>query len=263
VKNGGAPVTGSSITMSPAAATCTITNTSGNILPVISVVKDASPKNLTQDGGTVTFSVTVTNLSGSYDPFLLTALHDDVYGGLADPAAAGYKAQDNNTCGPFPVLLASGASYSCTWTSYFPPLAPNQTYSERDVVTVSGHDDENSWYYGHDDAVDTQSPPIALTNSSLCTFDTNPTAPGRQFKRLFTQDTYYGLTATNPGQFFYNLSISGTPGSKKKVTLVLPWPFVTQGNMPIHVYDSVGVTYNQDGSFCFVPGNTRRRSTNS
>jgi len=26
--------------------------------------------------------------------------------------------------------------------------------------------------------------------------------------------------------------------------------------MPIHVYDSVGVSYNQDGTFCFVTGNT-------
>jgi prealbumin domain-containing protein len=257
VKNGGPAVNGSTITMTPAdSATCTITNTAGNILPVISVVKDVSPKNLTQDGGTATFSVTVTNLSGPYDPFVLTALNDDVYGNLAVDVEAGFKTQYNNTCGPFPKTLLSGESYSCHWTFDFPAIGPNETFSERDVVTVSGHDDENSWYYGHDDAVIVQSPPIAITNSSLCTFDTNP-APGRQFNRLFTQqDAYFGLTATNPGQFFYNLSLSGTPGSKKKITIVLPWPFVTQGNMPIHVYDSVGLSYNPDGTFCFQPGNT-------
>src|SRR5512139_1975604 len=62
------------------------------------------------------------------------------------------------------------------------------------------------------------------------------------------------LTATNPGQFFYNLSVLGTPGETAKITLEVPWPFVTQGNMPIHVYD--GVTLEQkNGQWCFMPGN--------
>jgi hypothetical protein len=70
-------------------------------------------------------------------------------------------------------------------------------------------------------------------------FDTDPTTPGRQFNRIFTQSAAYGLTATNPGQFYYNVAIHGNPGETVNVSLQLPWPFVTQGNMPIHLYTGV------------------------
>ena len=120
-------------------------------------------------------------------------------------------------------------------------------------------------------------PAIAVTDSSLCTFDYdgNP-ANGRQFRRIFSQDVqnwpWYKLTATNPGQFFYNLSLVGTAAEKVKITLEVPWPFVTQGNMPVHVYDGVTVCTSDSpqgvctdpvrfpngilpGQSCFVPGN--------
>src|SRR5262249_19897011 len=125
-------------------------------------------------------------------------------------------------------------SYTCTWTSYFPPLPTNQTLSEHDVVTVVGHDDDNagpsSQATASDDATVTQAMPIVITNGS-CEIDT--------FRRIFTQDVAYYYTSTNSGQFFYNVSISGTPGEMRHVTLELPWPFVTQGSQPIEVYDSV------------------------
>jgi hypothetical protein len=103
----------------------------------------------------------------------------------------------------------------------------------------------------------TISPPISVTNSELCIFDINPGDPGRQWRRIFTMDSAtYKLTATNPGQFFYNLSVTGTPGDEVDVTIELPWPFVTQGAKPIHVYDSLSFRTNNLGETCFVPGNT-------
>jgi hypothetical protein len=73
--------------------------------------------------------------------------------------------------------------------------------------------------------------------------------------RIFSQDAAYHFTATNSGQFFYNLSISGTPGETRHVTLELPWPFVTQGAQPVHVYDSVefvdGCFKNYTGAYSF------------
>ncbi len=242
-------------------AACAITNNLNNIPPVIKVTKTASPKNLTSAGGTVTFTVTVTNQSGYYDPFTLTSLFDNVYGNLADPADAGYKPQDNNTCS-LPQTIVPSGSYTCNWQSTFPALDPHVTFSEHDIVIATGTDDDNagpsSVGTATAEAFVLQAPPIAITDSSLCTFDTNSGLAGKQFNRLFTQDAqsfpHFKLTATNPGQFYWNVNVSGEKGSTVHVKLEVPWPFVTQGNQPIHVYDSVSVVPKPGDNYCFVPG---------
>jgi hypothetical protein len=214
-------------------ATCAITNTLNNISPSIRIEKSVTPKNLDSSGGTVTFTVTITNLSGAYDPFTITQLTDTIYGDLTNPLDA--KPQDNNQCGSaVGTTIAGGDSYTCTWTSYFPPLPTNETLSEHDVVTVVGHDDDNagpsSQATASADATVTQAMPIVITNGS-CEIDT--------FRRIYTQDLAYYYTSTNPGQFFFNAAISGTPGEMRHVTIELPWPFVTQSSQPISVHDSV------------------------
>ncbi len=97
--------------------------------------------------------------------------------------------------------------------------------------------------------------PVAFGNNiAMCTFDTNSTQSGQQFKLIFTQNSslIYGLTASNPGQFVYNLfQFSGTSVG---VTASIPYPFVTQGAVPVHIYDSVTVV-SIGGAQCFVPGN--------
>ena len=172
-------------------------------------------------------------MSGSYDPFTITSLTDTIYGDLTNSADA--KPQGNNTCGnAVGTVIPGGGSYTCTWTSYFPPLPASQVLSEHDIATVVGHDDDNagasSIGTASDDATITQALPIVITNGA-CKIDT--------FTRIFTQDSAYHFTSTNSGQLFYNVSISGVPGEKRHVTLELPWPFVTQGSLAIHVYDSV------------------------
>jgi len=268
VKNNVGPTGGATISLALAdVATCTITNNAVNISPTITVDKSASPGNLPQSGGVVTFTVKVTNTSGSFDTVTLNSLQDNVYGNLTVLVEAGKKDQLSTTCS-LPQVIPSGASYTCTFTASFAAIPNNTTYSERDIVTATAVDDDNagpsSTATASDDAFVVQSPPIAVTNSSLCSFDTNAAIGGRQFKRLFTQDAqnmpYYRLTATNPGQFYYNLSLSGTPGATVHVALTLPWPFVTQGAQPIHVYDGVGLKSSTGGAatpmdFCFVPGN--------
>jgi hypothetical protein len=86
-----------------------------------------------------------------------------------------------------------------------------------------------------------------VTNSSLCTF-------GDTFNLLFTPSFndgmgLYKLSDSNPGQFYYNVFTSGDD----PVTLNIPYPFVTQGAMPVHIYSSVEVE-EHDGEICFVPG---------
>ena len=126
----------------------------------------------------------------------------------------------------------------------------------------------------------------SVTDSSLCLFDVSPKGiciddvteergdhcdvetgdpdcatgstctPENQFRLLFTPDhqnwVAYKLNASNPGQFYYNLNSSGTPGESETFSISIPYPFVTHGATPIHVYDGETVG-NADGEDCFMP----------
>jgi hypothetical protein len=97
-----------------------------------------------------------------------------------------------------------------------------------------------------------------VTDSALCVFDVDgDNSNGRQFRNLLSLDPQnlpnYKVTATNPGQYYYNMSVSGTPGETVEVTLQIPWPFVTQGARPVHVYDGVSLYINELGQTCYMP----------
>lgn len=91
-----------------------------------------------------------------------------------------------------------------------------------------------------------------VTDSQLCTFDIDPDMPGDQFRLRYTTDrSVFKLNASNPGQFFYNVIYQGAGNTT--LTLTLPYPFVTQGATPIHMYADVMTSENAE-SFCFEPG---------
>ncbi|VVB61376.1 Uncharacterised protein [uncultured archaeon] len=98
--------------------------------------------------------------------------------------------------------------------------------------------------------------PYSAVTSGGCLFDKDKNTNGQQFNLLFTRDitdlTKYKLTASNPGQFFYNTFYIGTPGTTVDIQLLIPSPFVTQGAVPIHIYSGVTVT-SCDGFDCFSP----------
>ncbi|HEU0038020.1 MAG TPA: hypothetical protein VFR76_01985, partial [Verrucomicrobiae bacterium] len=90
-----------------------------------------------------------------------------------------------------------------------------------------------------------------ITDTMRCTL------PNNQLRLIFSPDTKniscYKLTASNPGQFYYNVLYPGTPGSSLTFHVTLPYPWVTQGAKPIEVYD--GVTINTSGGqTCLTPG---------
>jgi uncharacterized membrane protein/PKD repeat protein len=93
-----------------------------------------------------------------------------------------------------------------------------------------------------------------VTTSSLCYFDINPETEDQDFKLIFTQDpqdpsrSTYKLTASNPGQLYYNVFHIGTPGDSVTLDIKVPYPFVTQGAVPIHIYTGVDIAGE-----CFVP----------
>ena len=100
-------------------------------------------------------------------------------------------------------------------------------------------------------------PEGAVTSSSLCAFDTN-SKEGSQFNLIFTpagaEWPAYKITSTNPGQFFYNLFYdAGAPGDSVSFDITIPYPFVTQGANPVHLYDSVSLG-TEDGDLCYAPG---------
>ena len=79
-----------------------------------------------------------------------------------------------------------------------------------------------------------------------------------QFRAIFSPDVQnwaaYRLNGSNPGQTFYNIiyDASGAPGDVT-LNITIPYPYVTVGGMPLHVYD--GATVGTDASGCLDPSN--------
>ena len=98
---------------------------------------------------------------------------------------------------------------------------------------------------------------VIVTNSSLCTYDMDPSTECKDFRLLFSQASKkilnYKITATNPGQTYYNLFYSGMAGSTVTFNITLPYPYVTQGAQPFHAYDGVAVRM-ENGQACYLPG---------
>ena len=94
-----------------------------------------------------------------------------------------------------------------------------------------------------------------VTSSELCTFDIDNVLTDDQFRVIFTPDLSTPtskLSASNPGQFYYNILYLGDGNTD--LHIALPYPFVTQGAVPIHIYDDVTIT-TDDSTMCFDPGN--------
>ena len=178
---------------------------------------------LTAPGETLTWHFVVTN-DGDADLIDLV-VEDDVFGEIC--------------------LLSSllpGASATCTLD------ATAETGEHADVASVTGtavdadgdtkavEAEDGSSYVGLD--------AVSVTDSELCVID--------GFDLVFTPDMKnwpgrFKLSASNPGQFYWN----GFVGAGEPVTIgvEVPYPFVTQGAMPLHDHGGVAVG---DGS-CFTP----------
>jgi hypothetical protein len=78
-----------------------------------------------------------------------------------------------------------------------------------------------------------------------------------QFRLLFSPDvknwTAYRLNASNPGQTFYNIIYDATDvgGDDITLTVTVPYPYVTVGGSPLHIYDAAAVRSNGVG--CLAP----------
>ncbi len=115
-------------------ATFTITD----LVPVLDVDKTATPPEVPEPGGDVTFTITIANTSP--EEVTQMTIEDDVYGDL----------DGVGTCAT-PVILAPvgepGDTYACQFTTY---IANNAGELQIDIVTASGVDDEGNVVEGTD-----------------------------------------------------------------------------------------------------------------
>ncbi|HUT20686.1 MAG TPA: hypothetical protein VM366_16130, partial [Anaerolineae bacterium] len=114
------------------------------VVPAITVVKTANPVEVAEPGALVDFAVQVTNDSVAGDPVTITSLVDSIHGDL----------NGLGTCA-VPFTLQSGETYSCTFSA---TVSGNAGYSETDVVTAAGTDDDGAPVEGSDDATVTLTP---------------------------------------------------------------------------------------------------------
>jgi len=191
-------------------------------------------------GNTASYSQTIT-VSDTTAP-VLTCPPDktvDEYSST-DPSATGWATASDN-CDPSPTIIYSdvtsgGASTVITRTWVATDCAGNHTTCVQTIALVD--------------------PPVE--QGTLITDSMRWTLPNNQLRLAFTPDSQnlpcYKLTASNPGQFYYNVFYSATPGSSVTFRVTLPYPWVTQGAKPVEVYDGVAVK-TSGGQTCLVPGN--------
>lgn len=92
----------------------------------------------------------------------------------------------------------------------------------------------------------TACPPGFVTNTSFCAINQNTV------NLIYVQDgtSTFGLKASKPGQFYYNVFYTATPGSSFTITINLPYPFITQGAHPIQTSSSFSPN---TGGLCISP----------
>jgi len=174
-------------------------------------------------GGTGTLTANVTGGSGTYSNYWTV---NNAAWVIADPKA-----------NPVSFTAPNGVS-TATFTVYVTDTNGCTTHCTETVACSS---------------------PTLISDTIRCTLQNNcGSSTVNSFRLIFGQDPQnmpcYRLIASNPGQFYYNVFFTGTPGFTSNVTVTLPYPFVTQGANPIEVYD--GFTSSTSGSqTCLIPGN--------
>ncbi len=137
----------------------------------LTVVKSASPTSVSETGGTVTYTVQVTN-EADFVSVTIDGIIDNVYGDLGD--AKNTNVTDNTCPNLIGDVLDPGGSTSCSFKAFVSGDS-GQTITDR--VDVCGTDSGHHEVCGHDDAsVDitdvSATPTLAKTaQSATCTVD--------------------------------------------------------------------------------------------
>ncbi len=117
----------------------------GDAMPSVNVAKTPSVGSVAEPGATVTFSIEVRNTSA--EAVTLTALTDDVFGNLRDPAN---PAVSNNTCPAQPASIGVGGTFSCSFEAFVAGGFGDPDHV--DTVSATVLDDEGNPATDDDDA---------------------------------------------------------------------------------------------------------------
>ena len=188
--------------------------------PHITIVKTASPT-VIHSGDSVTYTFVVTN-TGNCELKGIT-VKDDKLGDLTALFKAANGGSDTLAYGAAPVTFTKTVDHVYA--------------SVTNTATAAGTDDLGKSVSAQDDATVTALPESAVTDTEFRYFDVDPMA-GQQFRLIFTPYSGYKLSASNPGQFYYNVFYTGDSGDSVTLTIRIPSQFVTQGAQPIHAYSA-------------------------
>ena len=78
-----------------------------------------------------------------------------------------------------------------------------------------------------------------------------------EFRLIYTNDPMdigtFQVTASNPGQTYFNVFATGEPGDAVTLEITIPRPYITKGSEPIHAYSSVDTSGGFYDPFGEVP----------
>ncbi len=147
-----------------------------DVLPTISVTKTASPTEVEEPGGSVTFTARIDNTS--IETLTLTSLNDDIHGDL----------DGQGNC-MVPQVIAAGAFYECSFTA---DVLGNAGESETDTITANADDDDGNTAISSDSAtVNVIAAGEQADLNVLISDSEDPTLPGATL--------VYTVTVTNNG----------------------------------------------------------------
>jgi len=146
-------------------ATDTATVTFTDVLPDISVSKTANPVSVPETGGSVTFTIVVTN--NAAEQATLTSLSADQFGDL----------DGQGSCTVTQTLAASGGTYTCSFTGLV-PAGDASGAGHTDMVTAVAADDDGNTDTATDSATVTYTDVAPTTVVTKTANPTNVTAPG-------------------------------------------------------------------------------------
>jgi uncharacterized repeat protein (TIGR01451 family) len=149
-----------------------------DVAPTITVIKtagsapDGGTYEINEPGGSVTFTVTIENTSGSSDPVTVSSFSDSIDGGPASqPLGLSCKRADESTFVVATDTIASGETITCT----FSRSVTGNPRTETNTVTVVAADNDA----GGTDATDSDDAVVTIKNVSptiQVTKTANPTS---------------------------------------------------------------------------------------
>lgn len=214
------------------------------------VSKMASPTSVDEPGGSVTFSVKVTNTGvDPNNPVTLNTLDDDIYNNITTTAHDGITA---TTCSVPQVIPADDGNvggidtYECTFTAF---VDGNGGTSETDTVTASGVDDRGNTLSGEASAtvtIDDVQPTISVSKLANGVDSAEVLEPGADV--TFSVSVTNNSVSTDPVTVdtlvddIY-LDITSTGGEIKSTTCAVPQEIPPGGTYSCSFVAFVGDNY--------------------